>query len=168
MHCFQPFNIEDVDLNPFKMIGKDWALVTSGTKKECNTMTVSWGGMGVIWNKNVVFIFVRDSRYTKEFIDDGEFFTLSFLEDGMKESLNICGSKSGRDIDKFKEAGLTPAYKLGIPFPDESNFVILCKKMAAIPMTADTFTDMDIDKKFYADGDYHTMYVGEIIESMAR
>ena len=80
MHTFQPYPIDLLDINPFTKIGNEWALLTAGTKAKCNTMTVSWGGMGVIWNKNVVYVFVRDSRYTKEFMDNGEFFSLSFFD----------------------------------------------------------------------------------------
>ena len=168
MHTFQPYPIDVLEMNPFTKIGKEWALVTAGNKSKCNTMTVSWGGVGVLWGKNVVYIFIRDSRYTKEFIDNGDFFSISFLDNAYRDALNYCGAHSGRDVDKFEEAGLTPAFRHSIPYPDEANFVILCKKMAAVPITEDSFTDSSISKKWYADGDMHTMYVGEIIDLMAR
>ena len=168
MHTFQPYPIDLVEMNPFTKIGKDWALISAGNKAQYNTMTVSWGGMGVLWGKNVAYIFIRDSRYTKEFIDDGEFFSVSFLGEEYRDSLNYCGSHTGRGIDKFTEAGLTAEFRHSIPYPDEANFVILCRKMAAVPITPDTFTDADITSKWYAEGDYHTMYVGEIIDVMAR
>ena len=168
MHTFQPYPIDVLEMNPFTKIGKEWALVTAGNKSKCNTMTVSWGGVGVLWGKNVVYIFIRDSRYTKEFIDNGEFFSISFLDNAYRDALNYCGAHSGRDVDKFEEAGLTPAFRHSIPYPDEANFVILCKKMAAVPITEDSFVDPSISKKWYADGDMHTMYVGEIIDMMAR
>ena len=72
MHTFQPYPIDKMEFNPFTKIGKEWALVSAGDKTRCNTMTVSWGGVGVLWGKNVVFIFIRDSRYTKEFLDNGD------------------------------------------------------------------------------------------------
>ena len=168
MHTFQPYPIDVLEMNPFTKIGKEWALVTAGNKSKCNTMTVSWGGVGVLWGKNVVYIFIRDSRYTKEFIDNGDFFSISFLDNAYRDALNYCGAHSGRDADKFEEAGLTPAFRHSIPYPDEANFVILCKKMAAVPITEDSFVDPSISKKWYADGDMHTMYVGEIIDMMAR
>lgn len=168
MHYFQDFPVEQVEFNPFNKIGKEWALVTAGSKAKSNTMTVSWGGFGVLWGKNVAFIFVRDSRYTKEFIDQGDFFSISFLDETYRPALQYCGSHSGRDGNKYEEAGLTPAARHSIPFPDEANFVLLCKKMAAVPIDASTFTDKGIESKWYADGDFHTMYVGEIIESIAR
>ena len=168
MHTFQPYPIEVLEMNPFTKLSKEWALVTAGNKSKCNTMTISWGGVGVLWGKNVVYIFIRDSRYTKEFIDNGDFFSISFLDEGYRNALNYCGSHSGRNEDKFQKAGLTPAFRHSIPYPDEANFVILCKKMAAVPITAETFTDSGIMKKWYADSDMHTMYVGEIIDLMAR
>ena len=168
MHTFQPYPIDMLNMNPFTKIGKEWALISAGDKNKCNTMTVSWGGVGVLWGKNVVYIFIRDSRYTKEFIDNGDFFSISFLDNAYRDALNYCGAHSGRDVDKFEEAGLTPAFRHSIPYPDEANFVILCKKMAAVPITEDSFVDPSISKKWYADGDMHTMYVGEIIDMMAR
>lgn len=168
MHTFQQYPIELLEMNPFIKLSKEWALVTSGSKAKFNTMTVSWGGVGVLWGKNVVFIFIRDSRYTKEFIDNGDFFSLSFLSEQYREALSFCGSKSGRDHDKFAEAGLTPAFRHSIPYPDESNLVILCRKMAAVPITEDSFTDSSIMEKWYATNDMHTMYVGEIIDVLAR
>ena len=79
MHTFQSYPMDLLEMNPFTKIGKEWALVSAGNKNKCNTMTVSWGGVGVLWGKNVVYIFIRDSRYTKEFLDNGEFFSLSVL-----------------------------------------------------------------------------------------
>ncbi len=168
MHTFQPYPIELLEVNPFVKIGKEWALVTAGTKAKCNTMTVSWGGLGVIWGKNVVYIFVRDSRYTKEFIDNGEFFSLSFFDESYRSALAYCGKASGRNEDKWQNAGLTPAARHSIPYPDEANLVILCRKIGAVPMPEDVILDKSILDTYYKDHDVHTMYVGEIMEVMAR
>ncbi|MDD6156362.1 MAG: flavin reductase family protein [Lachnospiraceae bacterium] len=168
MHTFQPYPIDLVEMNPFTKIGKEWALVTAGNKSKFNTMTVSWGGVGVLWGKNVTYIFIRQSRYTKELIDSGDFFSLSFFSEEYRPALNYCGANSGRDKDKFAEAGLTPAFRHSIPYPDEANLVILCRKMAAVPITEDTFIDKDLMSKWYKDNDMHTMYVGEIIDVLAR
>ena len=168
MHTFQPYPIDLLEMNPFTKIGKEWALVTAGTKASCNTMTVSWGGVGVLWNKNVVYIFVRDSRYTKEFIDQGEFFSLSFFDEKYRAALNYCGAHSGREENKFEKAGLTPAFRHSIPYPDEANLILLCRKVAAVPMDEEVLLDKSVMNKFYKDNDMHTMYVGEIIEAMAR
>ena len=169
MHTFQPYPIDMLNMNPFTKIGKEWALISAGDKNKCNTMTVSWGGVGVLWGKNVVYIFIRDSRYTKEFIDNGEFFSMSFFEEKYRDALSYCGKESGRNVDdKFKSAGLTPAFRHSIPYPDEANLVLLCRKTAAVPITEDTFIDPQIMPKWYSDNDMHVMYVGEIIEAVAR
>jgi flavin reductase (DIM6/NTAB) family NADH-FMN oxidoreductase RutF len=168
MHTFQPYPIGLLEINPFTKISKEWALVTAGTKAKSNTMTVSWGGAGELWGKNVAFIFIRESRYTKEFIDRGEFFTVSFLDEEYRDALQYCGANSGRKEDKWSGAHLTPSYRHGIPYPDEANLVVICSKMAAVPLTENTFISPDIKTKWYADGDMHTMYIGEIVEVMAR
>lgn len=168
MHSFQPYPMDLLEMNPFTKIGKEWALVSAGNKNKYNTMTVSWGGVGVLWGKNVVYIFIRDSRYTKEFLDSGEFFSLSFLGEQYREALSYCGKESGRNGDKFAGSGLNAAFRHDIPYPDEANLVFLCRKMAAVPITEDTFIDHEIMSKWYGDHDMHTMYVGEIVEAIAH
>lgn len=168
MHTFQPYPIELLELNPFVKLGKEWALVTTGNKQNYNTMTVSWGGVGVLWGKNVVYIFIRESRYSKELIDHGEFFSLSFFDAKYHDALAYCGAHSGKNENKFEQANLNAAFRHSIPYPDEANLVLLCKKAASIPITEEHFNDSSIMKTWYKDHDMHTMYVGEIIEVMAR
>ncbi len=168
MHTFQPLAIDLLDFNPFTKIGKEWALVSSGSKKTANAMTISWGGMGVLWGKNVVFVFIRDSRFTKELIDEGDFFSLSFLDETFREALSYCGSHSGRYEDKVEAAGLTFNYKHSIPFIDEGNLILLCEKLSATRITEDSFLSPMIADKWYGDGDMHTMYVAEVIDVLAR
>ena len=102
MHNFQTYPIDMLEFNPFTKIGKEWALVTTNADTKDNTMTISWGGMGVMWGKNVVYVFIRDTRYTKEFIDKNEFFSISFLDETYRQALNYCGAHSGRDEDKLQ------------------------------------------------------------------
>lgn len=168
MHTFQPLSADSIEFNPFTKIGKEWALITAGNKNSANPMTISWGGMGVLWGKNVVFVFVRDSRYTKELLDQGEFFSLSFLSETYREALNYCGSHSGREGNKLEKAGLTLGIRHSIPYIDEGNFIFLCEKMSATRITEDSFLTPDIKEKWYKDGDMHTMYIAEIIDIIAR
>lgn len=168
MHTFQPISADFAEFNPFTKLGKEWALVTAGTKANANPMTISWGGVGVLWGKNVAFIFIRDSRYTKELIDNGDFFSITFLDEAYRNALNYCGSHSGRNENKIENAGLTMGVRHSIPYIDEGNFVLLCKKMSATRITEDSFLTPEIKEKWYKDGDMHTMYVAEIIEIMAR
>lgn len=169
MHTFQPYPIDMLELNPFTRIGSDWAVLTAGNEEKVNAMTVSWGSLGVLWGKNVGFVFVRDSRYTKEFIDNGDTFSLTFFpKEFSKTPLKYIGAISGRDEDKLKAAHLGIDYTDGIPYIDEGNFVITFRKMSATKILPEDFVDGTINDTFYKDGDLHTMYVGEILNVLAR
>ena len=105
MHKFQPMDLKYFQDNPFKLIGKDWMLISAEKDNNVNTMTASWGGVGVMWGKNVAYIVIRDSRYTKEFIDGSDTFSLSFFDSDdvkIRESLSYLGSVSGRNENKIK------------------------------------------------------------------
>ena len=108
--AFHEVPIESLEFNPFKKISKQWMLITAGDEKKSNTMTASWGGLGIMWGKNVATAYIRPNRYTKEFVDANDTFTISFFDESYRKALNICGSVSGRDKDKIKEAGLTPFF----------------------------------------------------------
>ena len=113
----------------FGLFKKRWGLVTVGDEKKFNTMTVSWGGLGTIWGKPVATVYVRTSRYTHEFMDNYEYFTVSFYPEDKKKILGVLGSKSGRDIDKMHESGLTPV-KAGESMTfKEAQTTIVCKKL---------------------------------------
>lgn len=158
----------EIDKNAIRLISEDWALLTAGDEKGWNTMTVSWGGVGELWAKDVTFVFVRPQRYTKEFIDNSDYFTLSFFDESYKNALRICGAKSGRDIDKAKETGLTPAFSDGTTYLEEAKLVILCKKLAAQDMDPECILDKKIIEDNYKASDFHTCYVGEIIKVLKK
>ena len=128
MHEFQPYPIDLLEFNPFTKLSNEWMLITAGDRRKANAMTASWGGLGVLWGKNIAVIFVRESRYTKEFIDNGEYFSCCFFGPKYKNALKYFGAASGRQEDKFKAAKLNLNYKRGIPFVDEGNFIVLCQK----------------------------------------
>ena len=107
---FKKIGVKELGGNVFELIGDKWMLITGGDKTGFNTITASWGGLGVLWQKAVAFCFVRPSRYTRKFMDDGNCYSLSFYGEKYRDMLNLCGSKSGREIDKVKEAGLTPCF----------------------------------------------------------
>lgn len=167
-HTFQPIPIDMWELNPFTTIGKDWFLITAGNEEKVNTMTAGWGGLGVMWGKDVCYIVVRESRYTKEFIDKCDTFSISFFDKEQHSALKYLGQVSGRDEDKIANARMHVDYQDGIPYIDESRTVVLCKKLSATQITKNQFVDSEIDEKWYKDGDYHTMYVGEILTVMTR
>ncbi len=168
MHTFQPYPIDVIEFNPFLKFGQEWAALTAQAGKDVNTMTIGWGGVGVIWGKNVATVYVRDSRYTKELMDNGEFFSITFFEKQYHRSLQYLGAVSGRQEDKIKGAGLTVNRHLSIPFIDEGNFVILCRKLSATRLEPDQFLDKKIEPNYYGNNDLHTMYIGEIMELLAR
>lgn len=161
--------------NPFKMIGKDWFLVSACTKTQdeegniktgrVNTMTASWGGVGILWNKPVATIYLRPSRYTKEIIDQTDSFSLSVLpENKFNNALNYCGSHSGRDGDKFASAKLDVQYTNGIPWIKQARLVFFCRKLYVQEFSPDSFVDEKMLNQNYKKNDFHTMYIGEIIK----
>lgn len=171
MHTFQPLDIKDIDINPFNMIASDWFALTAEAEGKVNSMTAGWGGFGVMWGKNVAFIVVRDSRYTREIIDKADTFSMTFFDMKNKQNrviLKYLGGVSGRDEDKIKNASLTIDYSDGTPYIDEGNIVYICKKLSKTPINADSLIDMGIDEKWYADKDYHSLYIGEITGMLAR
>ena len=173
MKNIRPEQLKD---NPFEMIGKDWMLVTACTQQKdeegkiitgrVNTMTASWGGVGILWNKPVATIYLRPTRYTKEIIDAGEYFSLSVLGEKYKNALNYCGSHSGRDEDKIAQCKLHVEYMNFTPWIKEARLVLICRKLYAQEMNAFSFTDPSICDKNYRKNDFHTMYIAEIEKVM--
>ncbi len=152
--------------NVFTQIGKEWMLITAGDERQFNTMTASWGGLGVMWNQNVSFIFVRPGRYTYEFLEKGDAYSLSFLGDEPRRALQICGTKSGRDTDKVEEAGLTPVLDGAAPYFEEARLVLQCRKLYTQDIDPKGFLDPALSG-FYQN-DYHRLYVGAIEKVLRR
>lgn len=168
MHSFQPVSVDLMECNPFEKIGKEWMLVTAGNEEKANTMTASWGGMGVMWGQNVVYVVIRQSRYTKEFIDREGTFSLSFLGEKHRSMLKYLGSVSGRTENKIKEADVELNYAQGVPFIDQCNLAFICQVMSATVLKPDDFLDQGIDTSWYSDKDYHTLYIAKITDILAR
>lgn len=153
---------EDFNDNIFKLIGKEWMLIICKHNDKINTMTASWGAVGIMWGKPTVTIYIRKSRYTKEFVDNEDRFSLCVLPEDKRDILNFCGSKSGRDYDKIKECNLHVEYSENIPFFSESRVVLICKKMFHQVLTKNSFENIEIYKKWYPTDDLHEMYIAEI------
>jgi len=154
--------------NVFRIINEDWMLITAGRPEKFNTMTASWGGMGILWGRKVCFCFIRPTRYTYEIIENSDVFTLCFFDDSYKSALEYCGSHSGRDVDKVAETGLTPVFgnDSGIYFK-EARIVLKCRKLYYHDFDPGSFLDSRIED-IYPLKDYHRMYIGEIISCMKR
>ena len=162
----QKIDPKTLTMNPFTLIGDQWLLITAGTPEHCNTMTASWGGVGVLWAEPSATCYIRPQRYTKEFVDKEELFSVSFLKDGHRDALKLCGSVSGRDHDKIKEAGLTPVFIDGVPAFEEADTILICRKMYRASMNPADFIDKGADSKFYPEKDYHDMYIAEIVKAV--
>lgn len=153
----------NLELDILTKFNDQWALLTAGDESSFNTMTISWGGMGTLWNKPVVTTYVRKSRYTHDFMEDNDYFTVSFYPEEYKSVLGVLGSKSGRDMDKMKDSGLTAEMlDKGVTFK-EAEMTLVCKKLHKQLLDPDAMPQEAKDA-FYGDGDWHDMYIGEIVE----
>lgn len=161
-------NIKELKENAVSLFDDRWCLITAGNEKGWNTMTASWGAMGELWNKDVCFCFIRPQRYTYEFTEREEFFTLSFFTEEYRKALAYCGRNSGRDVDKAKETGLTAKATDGSISFEEAELVLVCKKLAFQDIKPEGFVDPTIDSACYPDKDYHRMYIGEIVRCYVK
>ena len=154
--------MEDMMLNPFKVYHEEWALVTAGNQEDFNTMTISWGGLGTLWNKSVVTVYVKPIRYTYDYLEKNDYFTVSFYPSQYKKDLGILGSRSGRDGDKVALTSLTPQYlEKGVTFK-EAKCTLVCKKIYWQDMDVDVMPKEVIDK-YYTEEAPHRMYIGEVV-----
>ncbi|EQG76779.1 flavin reductase like domain protein [Clostridioides difficile DA00165] len=160
---FREVKIEELQFNPFTKIGKEWLLITAGDSG--NTMTASWWCWSLLV---VVTTYIRPQRYTKEFVDSNDTFTIAFFDETYREALNICGTISGRDINKIEKAGLTPYFVDDTVAFEEANMIIVCKKLYHGNMPPENFDAKENDKKWYPEKDYHTMYISEIIKVLVK
>lgn len=161
-------DLKNFKVAPFHMLDQEWALLTAGRKDKFNTMTISWGGFGTLWNKPVVTVYVKPIRYTYQFMEENEYFTISFYEEDYKKDLGILGSKSGRELDKLSLTRLTPEFLENTVSFQEAKLTIVCKKIY--------FQDLDIQnidsnsisqseiERFYQKEPIHRMYIGEVVD----
>ena len=151
------------DTEIFSQFDKKWALLSAGTKENHNSMTISWGGLGTIWNKPVATVYVRPVRYTYEFMNENDYFTVSFYSEDYKKALGVMGSKSGRDTDKDAEAGLTAKDVENSVTYEEAEVTLLCKKIYYQDMEEDKIP-ADVLEKFYSEEPVHRLYIGEVVD----
>lgn len=150
----------------FQIFDKDWALVTAGTEAGFNTMTVSWGGLGTLWSRPVATVYVKPVRFTHGFMEKNERFTVSFFPETYRAALSLLGSRSGRDGDKVKAAGLTPKFLDGAVTFEEARTTLLCQKIYRQDLDIKAMPKEVIDR-YYATEAPHTMYLGEVLEILS-
>ena len=168
MSDFKEISVSEINNNPFDLIGKDWALVTVKNQDGCNTMTASWGGVGIMWNKPVAFTFIRPQRFTYVLIENEQYFSLSFYKEKYRDVLRFCGSRSGRDYDKAKECNITPVYDEKAPYFEEADLVLICRKLYAQDLNEQSIVAKEEVLKNYNGDDYHRMYISEIVKVLKK
>lgn len=164
---YDKIEASDLPDNVIQLIGKEWMLVTAGNKGSYNTMTASWGGVGYIWERPSTFIFIRDTRYTYQFLQQEESFTLSFFDEKYRNALRICGTRSGRDTNKIEEAGLTPLETpSGLMSFGEARMIIECKKMFVQELDYANLTEpyktKVMEESYKNESSKHQMFISEI------
>lgn len=158
----------ELRLRPFHVLDKEWALLVGGREKP-NPMTVSWGGMGTLWNRPVATVYVRPTRHTFSLLEKDREFTLNVLPASMRATLDLCGSRSGRNLDKWKAAGLQPVASETVDVPRVAGAALSleCRIIATFQLDPARFLDPAIEQ-LYPIKDYHTAFVGEVLTAWAE
>ena len=169
-NMLEEIKVSELEVNPAELFSCQWGTLMAGNKENgYNAMTISWGATGAIWGKEMAAtVYVRPQRYTKQFMEREEYFSINFLPEELHHTHKIFGNASGRDIDKFAATGLTPVFDKNTCWIEEAELVFICKKMYAQDMTQENFTDPAVDQKVYPQHDYHTMYIGEVVRILKR
>ncbi|NDV70333.1 flavin reductase [Dysgonomonas sp. 25] len=167
MTQFKEINIKDFTPDAFGLKNK-WMLISAQKDGKANTMTASWGGFGVMWNKEVVFVVIRPQRYTKEFVDNTDFFSLTFFDKQYLKDLGYLGKVSGRDEDKIARAGFHTVMDNSIPYFEEAHTAIFAKKLFVQPLSEASFLDKGIIDQWYPEKDFHYLYVAEVTKILQK
>lgn len=157
----------EITQNPFDMLDRQWALVTVADGDKANPMTVSWGGVGILWNKPVATIYIRPQRYTYELLEREDLFTVSLYSEEYRDALKLCGAKSGRDLDKAAACGLTLVKEDGFCYYQQAELVLCCQKIYRDRIRPEGFLADDI-QGCYPAKDYHDLYIGEIVKVLKK
>lgn len=163
---FREISAKEIDTNLIKAIADEWMLISAGDSDKYNMMTASWGFAGEMWGEDSVIAMIRPQRYTMEFVDKSDYFALSFYGDN-KEIHKVCGSKSGRNVDKTALTGLTPVFENNTVYFKEARMVIVCKKQYVSQLDESKFTQNE-PLKWYADKDFHYMIIGKIEKVLVK
>jgi len=167
---FKKFDVkEDFTENGFQWF-RDAEIIAAGTKEKSNAMTIGWGGIGTLWGRTALTVYVAEKRYTKQFMDEAEYFTVMVFDVEHSKVLRYMGTKSGRDGDKAQALGLHTAYtENGTPYYTEATMVIECKTMYAAPFDPQYFKS-DVPKRLYSNfpAGLHSMYIGEVVNAWKK
>lgn len=173
MHVFQPYPLNTIEVNPFTISGKIGMCITADSNGEIDSFTSMSCTFGKFWEKDVITTIVRENRSVREVMDNSEFFSLTFFKDeSCLNSLKYLKAAYKHDPKKIEESGLHINRHIDIPFIDEGHLVFLCSKICSIPVSKESMTNAyfhpRVFEKYYKDGDFHHIFVGEILEILAR
>ncbi|MCF2617613.1 flavin reductase [Oscillibacter valericigenes] len=164
-----PADFKTLTPEVFRVFGTQNALLTAGDRDVCNTMTIGWCQLGRLWSIPVCTVYVRPERYTYAFMESHDYFTVSVLPLSDRQTAQVCGTKSGRDIDKIKECGLTLRRGAGdAPFFDEAEWVLVCRKLYAQDLDESCVLDERVLHHYGAKGGWHRAYTGEVVEAYTK
>ena len=164
-----PADFKTLTPEVFRIFGTQNALLTAGDRDVCNTMTIGWCQLGRLWSIPVCTVYVRPERYTYAFMESHDYFTVSVLPLSDRQTAQVCGTKSGRDIDKIKECGLTLRCGAGdAPFFDEAEWVLVCRKLYAQDLDESCVLDERVLHHYGAKGGWHRAYTGEVVEAYTK
>lgn len=152
-----------LEVKTFELFDKRWALVTAGSIDKHNSMTISWGETGTLWAKPVVTVYIKPCRFTHQFIEENDYFVVSFFDEQYRKALEIMGSKSGREVNKDALANLTPKKYKDVVIYQEAEVTLICKKIYQNDLDVNKIPKEMVDRH-YKNEKPHTMYVGEVIE----
>ncbi len=168
---FKQISPEELNQNPFVAIGSEWMLIAAEKGGKTNAMTASWGGVGIMWGKPSAFVFIRQTRYTKEFVDAGDHFTLNFFGGNFKKELGYFGRVSGRDEDKIAKTGMNVSTVENVPVFDDATTVLVCRKMFTQKLDEASFIDRNVLEQNYEIGSsdsMHSIYIAEIEKVLVK
>lgn len=163
---FKEISAKDIKDNLIEKIANEWMLISAGSKDEYNMMTASWGFMGEMWGKDTAVAMIRPQRYTMQFVEKSDYYALSFYGDN-KDIHKVCGSKSGKDVNKTELTGLTPVFADNTVYFEEAKLVIICKKQYVDVLKEEKFVDKQ-PLKWYENKDFHNMIFGSIEKVLVK
>ena len=162
--AWQEIEPTEIALNPIQMIDRDWLEVSAGKEGKMNLMTISWGSIGELWGKPIFIVYVSTSRYTHQFMEENDYFTVTHFPESMRPQLSYLGRASGRNEDKVAGAGLTVEFtELGNPIYAEADLAIECKKIYAQQFDANLLPQEQRDWYEQSGLGIHYMDIGEIL-----
>jgi flavin reductase (DIM6/NTAB) family NADH-FMN oxidoreductase RutF len=161
----QPIAVNDLVLQPYTTLSPEGVLLVCGTDvAHANPMTISWGTFGVMWGKPILMVMVRPSRHTYTLLKSAPDFTVNWMSESWTPAVRLCGSASGRDIDKFKQTGMHPVKATTVQSPviAEAELAIECSVAYRSQVDPSLFVNMAL-LNCYDAKDYHGLFFGEVV-----